>query len=325
MILRDGIGRIMLIAIILIYSHVSALYRENVGYSGVDNISSPEKKIDLVAVSEDGECLVLALKLRIIKGSGNVFISTNIHADPLTLQSFNNAAIAGSNLAGINKTNYDFIFTFETKLKKIKGPSAGLSAAVLVYSVLKHKNIKKNVILTGSIDRFGNVGIVGNIPQKLEKASMIGADLFIMPVGERLQRVRFPYSHKITPDYIVYREKAVETDIIKYARDVYNIDVVEIAHVKEALSYVIESGYIERIVPYQRSAVRYTGKTPTQKAHREKSGIGVASPDIVSKYRGIIEDICEEKYSCDPGDIFISAGLMLTFISFLLMLKVLYK
>ena len=75
----------------------------------------------------------------------------------------------------------DVSFTTE----EIGGPSAGLAFSLSVLDVLTEGDLTggANIVATGAVDRFGNVGSIGGSHQKAFAAQEVEADVFIVPVG----------------------------------------------------------------------------------------------------------------------------------------------
>lgn len=67
----------------------------------------------------------------------------------------------------------------------IGGPSAGLAFSLSVLDVLTEGDLTggADIVVTGAIDRFGNVGNVGGVHQKAFAAREAGAEIFIVPDG----------------------------------------------------------------------------------------------------------------------------------------------
>ncbi len=67
----------------------------------------------------------------------------------------------------------------------IGGPSAGLAFSLSVLDVLTEGDLTggANIVVTGAIDRFGNVTSIGGAHQKAFAAQDVGADVFIVPDG----------------------------------------------------------------------------------------------------------------------------------------------
>ena len=76
---------------------------------------------------------------------------------------------------------FDVGFTTEN----VGGPSAGLAFSLTVLDVLTEGDLAggANIVVTGSIDRVGNVGRVGGLHQKSFAALDDDADVFIVPEG----------------------------------------------------------------------------------------------------------------------------------------------
>lgn len=76
---------------------------------------------------------------------------------------------------------FDVGFTTEN----VGGPSAGLAFSLTVLDVLTEGDLAggANIVVTGSIDRNGNVGRVGGLHQKSFAALDDDADIFIVPEG----------------------------------------------------------------------------------------------------------------------------------------------
>ena len=68
----------------------------------------------------------------------------------------------------------------------VRGPSAGLAFALSILDVITEGELTGGIRIatTGTIDRFGNVGPVGGVPQKTEAAVRSGIKLFLVPPGE---------------------------------------------------------------------------------------------------------------------------------------------
>ncbi len=75
---------------------------------------------------------------------------------------------------------------FEISLQegtRIGGPSAGMMVAITVYDLLTEEDLLRGrtVVGTGTLGSDGTVGPVGGIPQKLQAAAELGADLVLVP------------------------------------------------------------------------------------------------------------------------------------------------
>jgi PDZ domain-containing protein len=68
----------------------------------------------------------------------------------------------------------------------IEGPSAGLMFALGIVDRLEHGDITRGrrIAGTGTIAPDGSVGPVGNIPQKVQAADDVAADVFLVPASQ---------------------------------------------------------------------------------------------------------------------------------------------
>jgi Lon-like protease len=76
-------------------------------------------------------------------------------------------------------------FTLNIDLDQIGGPSAGLMFTLGIIDKLRPADLTGGKIIagTGTIDDDGDVGPIGGIPQKLVGAKRVGAQLFLVPIG----------------------------------------------------------------------------------------------------------------------------------------------
>ena len=69
--------------------------------------------------------------------------------------------------------------------ENIGGPSAGLAFTMTVLDVLTEGDLTggANIVVTGSIDRAGNIGPIGGVHQKAFAAVDVDADIFLVPAA----------------------------------------------------------------------------------------------------------------------------------------------
>jgi PDZ domain-containing protein len=80
----------------------------------------------------------------------------------------------------------DVPFEITIDVGSVRGPSAGLAFALSILDVITEGELTGGIRIatTGTIDRFGNVGPVGGVPQKTEAAVRSGIELFLVPPDE---------------------------------------------------------------------------------------------------------------------------------------------
>lgn len=80
----------------------------------------------------------------------------------------------------------DAPFDVSFEVGRVRGPSAGLAFSLAIVDVLSEGELTGglHIATTGTIDRFGNIGAVGGVPQKIEAAHRAGISLFLVPPSE---------------------------------------------------------------------------------------------------------------------------------------------
>ena len=80
----------------------------------------------------------------------------------------------------------DVPFEITIDVGNVRGPSAGLAFSLSILDVITEGELTGGlrIATTGTIDRYGNVGPVGGVPQKTEAAIRSGIELFLVPPDE---------------------------------------------------------------------------------------------------------------------------------------------
>lgn len=146
-----------------------------------------EKKVDMrvVAVSRNGEGLLGNLSVTVRKGTGLILVSINdVLAGFDTQYSARVAAQAASDYTMKSIENLDIIYHIKTSAPLVSGMSAGGAMAIGTVAALEDRSLKEGVIMTGTIDEFGNIGAVGGVFEKAQVAKEKGMMLFLVPPGQ---------------------------------------------------------------------------------------------------------------------------------------------
>ena len=87
--------------------------------------------------------------------------------------------------AGTQFRDAELPFEVDITTEEIGGPSAGLAFTLTILDVLTPGELTggTEVVVTGTIDRAGNVGPIGGVHQKAFAARDIGADVFLVPTA----------------------------------------------------------------------------------------------------------------------------------------------
>lgn len=203
-----------------------------------------EKSIPIVAVSSAGGGVVGNVTIKLIPGNNNVLINTNPFTDT-DIQYSVNTAVAVAKL----NTNYDydrdFIFDYHAKSAQlIGGGSAGAATTILAMAAIEGKKIRAGAIMTGAINADGTIGQIGSVLEKAKAAADAGYKYFLVPKG---QSTITYYEKQVTKEdtmfgFEIYNTRYVpkEIDLKKAAAEEWNLTIVEVSTISEALPYFIE-------------------------------------------------------------------------------------
>jgi uncharacterized protein len=191
------------------------------------------------AVDQEGNGVSTILDVQIAPGSGK----TLVNVDTLlfwtdTQNSIRTAKSVAEDITNKSLDEYDMIYTITANASMIEGPSAGAALTVATIAAIEKKQINSSVMMTGTINHDGTIGPVGEIIAKARAAKSIGAELFLVPVGQSAQVSYSSERHceKIGFSQICTIEQIPhKVDVSEQA----GIEVVEISSVKEALEYFL--------------------------------------------------------------------------------------
>mgnify|MGYP001583747737 FL=1 len=145
-----------------------------------------------------------------------------------------------------SKYNYDRDFIFNYKAAQanlLGGESAGAATTILTIAAIEDMNLRNDVLMTGTINPDGTIGNVGGLLEKAKAVADSGFKYFLILKGQA--RMTY-YERQITKEtgegFSIYNTRFVPKtiDLKKIARDEWNLNVIEVSNVKEALDYFIE-------------------------------------------------------------------------------------
>lgn len=216
--------------------------------SGEGGTSPPVSKLECInavavkTVYEGGmgkfEGTLMEIVLEVRPGSGRVLVNTS----PKMGVDFQTAARTAVNVVSerlsINMSEYDVIFSVKAKDKidVVDGPSAGGAMAVLLYSYMSGEKLRKDVVMTGTINPDGSIGKIGAVFEKGEAVANAGMKLFLVPKDQKEVLIYHPEKHEIGGLLIItYKPEVV--DIGEYFYGKYGMKVVEVRTLDDALKY----------------------------------------------------------------------------------------
>lgn len=100
--------------------------------------------------------------------------------------------------------------------KSESGPSGGFMMSLSIYDSLIEEDLTKGlkIVGTGTIDEFGNVGVIGGVSHKIKAAVKEKADIFFVPTG----------------NYEEAKKNVLEDNL--------DIELVEVKHIDDAINYL---------------------------------------------------------------------------------------
>lgn len=149
------------------------------------SVHAQEGHLKLLAVTSEGQGVDADLNLRIMPGTGRVFIDTYPLTRIDTQMSTRFAKDIACKFLEKDCSSLDFFYTITSQASIVGGPSAGAAISALTVSLLEGYTLDGNITVTGTINSGGLVGSVGSIKSKIEIASEIGLKKVLIPKGER--------------------------------------------------------------------------------------------------------------------------------------------
>ena len=191
-----------------------------------------------VAKTSTGELtgVVTEFVITVAPGHGHVYIETWPLAQVDMQASARLAAQVAGRILGVDMSKYDVFIQVRANTSIIGGPSAGGTMTVGVIAALMGWRVNPRVMMTGMINPDGTIGPVGGILEKASAAHEAGAEIFLIPEGQRIQYVQETEKKEIG-GVIEINTQTKPVDVIKYAKDRWNLQVIEVKDIYQAVYY----------------------------------------------------------------------------------------
>ncbi|MEM2759242.1 MAG: S16 family serine protease [Nitrososphaerales archaeon] len=219
---------------------------QNTAKTFIDNVNA--KTITAVAVRQvltndffqtyifEGATLQITVEIK--PGDGKILVNT-ITPTGVDFQSSARTAVqVAERMAKIDMSTSDIIFSISSNedIRAVDGQSAGAAMTVLLISELTQKNIRTDVLITGTINPDGSIGKIGGVKEKAEVAGRYGAKIFLVPDGQSVIQMQTCEERQIGA--VFYKNCRYEpANLSEITRKQYGMDVIEVSDVEEALSY----------------------------------------------------------------------------------------
>ena len=195
-------------------------------------------KAPAVSKTSDGQLVGVATDfvITVAPGSGHVYVETWPLAQVDMQASARLAAQTAGKVLGVDMSKYDVFIQIKADAPIIGGPSAGGTMTVGIIAALKGWKINPKVMMTGMINPDGTIGPVGGILEKASAAHSVGAKLFLIPEGQRIQYVQQTQKKEIG-GIVEINTKTEKVDVVKYAKERWGLQVVEVKDIYQAVYY----------------------------------------------------------------------------------------
>ena len=195
-------------------------------------------KAPAVSKTANGELIGVATDfvITVAPGSGHVYVETWPLAEVDMQASARLAAQVAGRVLGVDINKYDVFIQVKADSPIIGGPSDGGTMTVGIIAALKGWKLRDDVMMTGMINPDGTIGPVGGILEKASAAHSVGAKLFLIPEGQRIQVVQKTEQKQIGP-LVQITTKEEKVDVVKYAKERWGLEVREVKDIYEAVYY----------------------------------------------------------------------------------------
>ena len=188
----------------------------------------------VTAAREGYRGVLVNISLVVLKGHGEVYVSTSPLTELDMQATANIAARMACKLLGLDFNRFAFLYRVEADTVIVGGPSAGAVMTVLAYSVLSGRPINRSVMMTGTINPDGTVGIVGGVLEKAEAAAREGAKLFLVPPGETVI-VTYKFVERRIGPFVMRYAQPVRVNLTEYAAKEWGLTVREVGDIRDAV------------------------------------------------------------------------------------------
>ena len=181
----------------------------------------------------------LFITVEIRPGTGEILINTEPRTGFDIQSSVRLAAAVAENITGFTLADRDIVVSIKASevVEAVDGPSAGAALAVLMIAALEGKEIRADVMMTGTVESNGRIGPVGGITSKAEAAASAGASIFLVPSGQFEQTVFREVKRTILPGFAITTLEPEIVDLRDYAPERWGLRVVGVGHITEALRF----------------------------------------------------------------------------------------
>lgn len=204
-----------------------------------------EASANIVAVSSlDNSGILGKVNVELTEGDGKILVNTNPFLEPDLQESANIAAKVAQKIAIQKLNNRNLIYTFDIEQANVLGGhSAGAAMTIATISALLEKDLKEDIVITGTIRQDGVIGPVGGLIEKAQAAAEHNKKMFLIPKGqseltyyEKEVRKKKLGEATITRTYYVPKT----FDLKKYGEEELNIEIKEVENIYQVMDIMFK-------------------------------------------------------------------------------------
>jgi uncharacterized protein len=195
-------------------------------------------KAPAVSKTPDGRLVGVATDfvITVAPGSGHVYVETWPLSEVDMQASARLASQTAGKVLGVDMSKYDVFIHIKADSPIIGGPSAGGTMTVGIIAALEGWAVNPKVMMTGMINPDGTIGPVGGILEKASAAHSVGAEVFLIPEGQRIQYVQETQKREIG-GIVEINTQTKKVDVVQYAKERWGLTVLEIKDIYDAVYY----------------------------------------------------------------------------------------
>ncbi|MDD1675129.1 MAG: hypothetical protein LUQ17_00395 [Methanomicrobiales archaeon] len=179
------------------------------------------------------------VSVEIRPGEGRVLVQTEPLMGIVFQDAANTAVFVAQNITGKTLTGSDVIFSVEAQdqIPAIDGPSAGALMTALVIASLENRQPRQEVTLTGTIDRYGRVGVIGGVVEKSQAAKDTGKTLILLP-KENDRILQYTETTRRIGGFTIVERTPKFIDTKMYIEETVGIQVMYVESIQDVEQYL---------------------------------------------------------------------------------------
>ncbi len=195
-------------------------------------------QIIVPAVDQEGNGVPTNLAVTVKEGTGKTLVDIDsilFWVD--TQNSIRMAKLVAQQQTNLDLTKYDIIYKIDApQAALVGGESAGAALTIATVAALENKEIKDNVVITGTVNHDGTIGPIGGVLEKAKAAKDIGSDRILVPL---LQGKEVAYQEQEHCETFGVMEWCTVERIPKSIdlEEETGIEIVEVSTISEAMEY----------------------------------------------------------------------------------------